>query len=125
MKQKNDMNEIELNGIFYVRKDLINEKAELRSNMPFVMVRTFSAGVHCGYLKEKNGRDVVLIDSIRIWKWSGAASLSQLSMEGINDAANCKFAMPVIQIILTEAIEIITMTEKARQSIIEVKSWKN
>lgn len=37
---------------------------------------------------------------------------------------NCKFAMPVNRIVLTEAIEILDCTAKAQQSIEEVKEWK-
>ena len=89
------------------------------------MVRTYSAGVHCGYLKEREGKEGTLLESIRIWKWAGAASLSQLAMEGSNDQANCKFAMPVDSIILTEIIEVISMTETAKENIINVAPWKN
>jgi len=100
----------------------IEEKTD---GMPYVMIRTYSAGVHCGLLKSRNGKEVELLESIRIWKWSGAASLSQLAMEGTNDTENCKFGMPIsTSLILTEAIEIILMTETAIQSIKKVKSWK-
>ena len=93
--------------------------------MKYVMIRTYSAGVHCGYLKSRDGKECELIQSIRIWKWAGAASLSQLAMEGTNDVNNCKFAMAVNSIILTEVIEIIEMTKTAKQSIQNVASWKN
>ena len=118
--------EMEINGITYVPKGSeVNQRAESKDGMPYVMIRTYSAGVHCGYLKSREGKEVFLLDSIRIWKWSGAASLSQLSIEGTNDASNCKFGMPIITgLILTEAIEIIEMTETAKQSIQNVESWK-
>jgi len=94
-------------------------------NLPYVMVRTFSAGVHCGYLKAHRGKQVILLESIRIWSWSGAASLSQLAMEGTKNPNSCQFAMPInTKIILTEAIEIILMTEAAMVNIQNVKSWK-
>jgi hypothetical protein len=92
--------------------------------MDYVMIRTYSAGVHCGYLRKKDRKEVTLIDSIRIWKWNGAASLSQLSQEGTNKPDECKFGIPVKKIILTESIEIITMTELAKKSIQKVVSWK-
>jgi len=124
MKQKTSIEELVIEGVTYVPKGAISEAAEKRDGMPYVMIRTYSAGVHCGYLKSRDGKEVVLLDSIRIWKWEGAASLSQLAMEGTNAPSNCKFGMPITSIILTEAIEVIDMTETAKQSIQKVESWK-
>ena len=124
--KKLKVDEVVIDGTTYVPKECINQVAEQRDGMPYVMIRTYSAGVHCGYLKERNGKEVTLLDSIRIWKWAGAASLSQLAMEGTNNPSDCKFAMPITtSLILTEAIEIIEMTETAKQSIQKVQSWKN
>lgn len=100
-------------------------KDEKYDGMPFVMVRTYSAGVHCGYMKSRDGKEVVLLRSIRIWKWAGAASLSQLAMEGTKKPNECKFGMPILtEHTLTEAIEIIPMTEIAKLSITTVESWR-
>ena len=119
------VDELTIEGVTYVPKDSVSKLAETRDGMEYVMIRTYSAGVHCGWLKERNGKEVTLLDAIRIWKWSGAASLSQLSQEGTNDASNCKFGIPMQEVILTEAIEVIKMTESAKQSIQNVPSWKN
>lgn len=89
----------------------------------YVVIRTYSAGVHAGYLEEEEGMKVTLSSSRRIWYWSGACSLSQLATEGVKNPSECKFAMPVDEIKL-EAIEIITCTEKARKNIEEVWVWK-
>ena len=61
----------------------------------------------------------------RIWFWSGAASLSQLAMEGTSDPENCKFPCEVSKEELTEAIEIIEVTKAAQESIARVKIWKS
>jgi len=53
----------------------------------------------------------------------GAASLSQLAMEGASKPQNCKFPCEVDRVILTEAIEILECTEKSRQSISVVRVW--
>jgi len=120
------VDELTIEGIVYVPKDSVPQKAESKDGMPYVMVRTYSAGVHCGYLKLRDGKESTLIESIRIWNWSGAASLSQLAMEGTNNPDSCKFGMPITtSLILTETIEIIEMTETAKQSIQNVPSWKN
>jgi hypothetical protein len=122
MKTKVDSLVIE--GVEYVPKDSVSKLVDKRDGMDYVMIRTYSAGVHCGWLKEKIGKEVTLLDAIRIWEWSGAASLSQLSQEGTNDASNCKFGVPMQEVTLTEAIEIIKMTETAKVSIQNVGSWK-
>ena len=90
----------------------------------YVLVRTYSAGVFTGYLKSRNGKEVVLTNARRIWYWSGAASLSQLAQSGSSDPKNCKFPEPVDQIILTEAIEIVSFTPIAQKSIEETPIWK-
>jgi len=115
--------EVVVDGITYVQKGLW-ETAKSLDGLTFVIVRTYSAGVHAGYLKERNGKEVTLINSIRIWKWAGAATLSQLAMEGTKDPENCKFPQAVSSITLTEAIEIIPCTEAARQSIEGVEQWR-
>ena len=124
MNKKTSIEELTIEGVTYVPKNSIPSLAEKRDGMPFVCVRTYSAGVHCGYLKERDGKDVTLVDSIRIHYWDGAASLSQLAMEGVSKPENCRFAMPVNEIALTEAIEVIPMTGAAVENIKSVPSWK-
>lgn len=88
------------------------------------IVRTYSAGVFAGTITERNGKEVKMSNARRIWYWSGAASLSQLAIEGTSRPADCKFPCEVQEVLLTEVIEIIPTTEKARQSIAEVEVWK-
>jgi len=89
----------------------------------YVIVRTYSAGVFAGYLEKREGKEVTLSKARRLWYWEGAASLSQLAMEGVSLPKKCKFPCEVDQIILTEAIEIINVTEKAKESIAMVSIW--
>lgn len=88
------------------------------------MVRTYSAGVFLGTLKERNGKEVVLTDARRMWYWEGAASLSQLATTGTSRPKTCKFPAPVAEVLLTEAIEIIPATEAAIASIAAVPVWE-
>lgn len=94
---------------------------------PYVIVRTYSAGVHAGYLSKREstlaGIEVTLTNSRRLWYWDGAASLSQLAMEGVTEPDNCKFSVPVNSIEIV-AIEIIPVTDKAFLNIQSVKEWK-
>ncbi len=117
-------NEINVNGEIYVLKSSINDNATKLDGMEYYIIRTYSAGVFAGYLKSESGKEVELINARRIWYWSGAASLSQLSVHGTNDPGNCKFPCEVPYIKLTEAIELIPCSEKSRISISEVPIWE-
>lgn len=121
-----NINEIEINGVEYVRKDSVktNEKAETLDGMPYVIVRTYSAGVHAGYLASRNDKESCLKKSRRLWYWSGANSLSEMSVYGVSKPQNCKFAVEVPEIILTESIEIIPCSEVAKKSINGVDVWQ-
>lgn len=80
-----------------------------------VLVRTYSAGVHVGTLARRNGREVLLKDAYRLWSWSGAFTLSTVSQKGV--AASSRIAGPVPEIVLTEAIEIMPVSDAARKSL--------
>lgn len=116
---------IVINGVEYVRADSIpNVPAEPLDGMPYCMVRTYSAGVFAGYIEKRQGKEVELRKARRIWYWDGAASLSQLATDGTSKPKNCKFPCTVDKVILTEAIEVIPITEKAKKSIEEVPVWQ-
>ena len=81
---------------------------------PYVIVRTYSAGVFAGYLENRKGKEVKLSNARRLWYWDGAASLSQLAVDGVSKPKNCKFPVEVPIVELMEAIEILPLSEKAR-----------
>ena len=95
----------------------------MKTKNKYVIVRTYTAGVFAGTLESKTGREVVLTNARRIWYWSGAASLSQLAMEGTKNPGGCKFPCPVDRVELLEAIEILDTTPIAEKSIKEVPVW--
>lgn len=122
------METININGEEYVKKSELdnvqaNVMAEKVDGLEYVCIRTYSAGVHCGYLKERNGKEVELVNARRIWKWSGAFTLSELAVNGVEKPDECKFSCIVPRIYLTEAIEIIPMTDKAEKSIKKVEAY--
>lgn len=90
----------------------------------YVIVRTYSAGVFAGTLASRKGKEVVLTDARRIWYWTGAASLSQLAVDGTSSPKTCKFPCAVPRVELTEAIEILDVTDAARKSIKAVPVWQ-
>lgn len=98
--------------------------AKEKNGMEYVICRTKSAGVFAGYLETREGQEVILRDARRIWYWSGAASLSQLAMEGTKNPSDCKFPCSVNRVQLLETIEILNCTKKAQKSITEVLVWK-
>ena len=112
------MKEITIDGKKYV------EKVDSREEKPYVIVRTYSAGVFAGTLESRHEREVVLTNARRLWYWSGASSLSQLAMEGVKKPDECKFPCEVSRVELLEAIEILDVTPEARQSIKNVKIWE-
>jgi len=90
----------------------------------YIICRTYSAGVFAGTLVSRKGKEVELKNARRLWYWDGAASLSQLSQEGVTKPENCKFPCEVPSVVLTEAIELLPVSKQARQSIAQVAIWK-
>lgn len=98
-----------------IGEDLIGKK---------VIVRCDRAGVFYGTLSARNGQEVEMLDVRRLWQWSGAATLSQLALEGVKRPYNCRFTMQVKSMVLLEAIEIIPCTDEAVANIDKVPVWK-
>lgn len=113
-----------IDDVKYVREDSVNQKADYSKGMKYVIVRTYSAGVFAGYLESRVGQEVVMRDARRIWYWEGAASLSQLAIEGSSKPEKCKFPQAVDRVELLQAIEILDVTKKAQDIIASVKIWK-
>lgn len=115
---------ISINGIDYVEKSIQNQQAETFEGLPYVICRTYSAGVFAGYIASRSGQEVVLKKARRLWYWDGASSLSQLAMEGVSRPENCKFPCEVNSVTLLQTIEILDVTKKAQDNIKAVKIWK-
>ena len=92
--------------------------------MKKVIVRGDRSGVFFGTLVKREGREVELKDCRRIWYWEGAASISQLAVDGTLKPDYCKFTVAVDSIEILDAIEIIPCTDKAIKSIEGVKVWR-
>lgn len=89
-----------------------------------VIVRGNRSGVFFGTLVEKEGTEVKLQNCRRLWYWDGAASISQLAVDGTKDPDDCKFTVTVEEMVVMDAIEILICTEKAINSIEGVDIWK-
>lgn len=87
----------------------------------YVVVRTFSAGVHVGVLVSQNGQEVVLADARRIWRWYGANTLHEIALRGL-DVNRSKVSEAVSKIILMQVIEIIPATVEA-ENVLRSAIW--
>ena len=114
---------ISINGVLYVPADSFQPAAASKDGMDYVLVRSGQAGVFAGYLDEHVGDTVRLLESRRIYYWAGAATLSQLALDGTSKPTICKFPAAIPQHTILGVCEIISVTEKARLSIAGVKVW--
>lgn len=94
------------------------------NNPTYYIIRGDRSGVFFGHIKARNGREVTITDCRRLWFWSGAASLSQLAVDGTKNPDNCKFTVTVPELTILDAIELIPCSEKAATSIQGVAEWK-
>lgn len=126
MKKEN----IVINGVEYVPASSVqqNMKAKDLKGMKYVICRTSSAGVFAGYLEkqwvEGGLKLAILQNARRLWYWVGAASLSQLSVDGVSKPGDWKFPCEVDSVELSNVIEVLPVTQKAKDSITSVKVWE-
>ena len=94
-----------------------------------VLIRADRAGVFYGTLAEieplGDKYQVELTNCRRIWYWSGAASLTQMAMEGVKNPGCCKFTMWQDSLVVNGVIEVHDCTDKAIKSIEGVALWRN
>lgn len=88
----------------------------------FVICRTYSAGVHTGYLQEIHGTAGILKEARRLWKWTGAFTLNEVANDGCGE--DSRISNPVKEILLTEIIEVIPCTEKATANLRRSRNQK-
>ena len=82
-----------------------------------VIIRTYSAGVWFGRLKEKSGDEVILTEARRMWRWwaEESISLSGVALHGIKQ--NKSRIAGAIDSVWLQAIEIIPTSSEAAESI--------
>ena len=112
---------MKINSVEYVRKDSI-ATTPIMGDM--FIVRTYSAGVFFGQIESRNGKEGKLVNARRLWMWAGAASLSQLAVDGTSKPKECKFPCAVPSVELTEIVEVLACTQKAIDSINSVPVWR-
>ena len=82
-----------------------------------VIIRTNSAGVWFGRLKQKSGNEVILTEARRMWRWwaKESISLSGVALYGIKQEKS-RIAGAIDSVWL-QAIEIIPISGKAAELI--------
>lgn len=107
----------QLKEILAMAKDyefLVNKNKTSTYSNPMIgkkcLIRTYSAGVHIGEVVSINDMEVVLKGALRLWKWEGGGlSLSAVANNGIK-VGRLNYTGDIF---LTNAIEIIPVTEEA------------
>jgi len=100
---------ITINGVEY---------AAISAAGPEVLIRTYSAGVHIGNLKSRDGREVVLTNARRLYSWQGAFTLNAVATLGVSRSGS-RISKPVPEITLLDAIEIIPVASNVDLSTTE------
>lgn len=88
------------------------------------IIRSKEAGAFFAHIDEKRGTELDLRDARRLWYWDGAASLSQIAVDGVKCPENCKFTVTVLSMTVLGVCEIIPCTDKAVESIQGVDVWR-
>lgn len=90
-----------------------------------VLIRSYASGVHFGTLESEDftqaGKVVRLSNSRRIHYWEGAASLSQVAVDGIN-AGRVAVTLPIIEVV--NVIETIPLSDSAIFNLENQPVWK-
>ena len=123
------MKEVVIDGIKYIAEtEIKNNTMATIDGLKAVLIRSYAAGVHFGYLVEEKfteaGKVVKLINTRRVWYWDGAASLSQMALTGVTKPENCKFSVVLPENEIVNVIETIPLTEIAKNNLYEVNVWK-
>lgn len=94
-----------------------------------VIIRADRAGVFYGTLNEVeqlgDKLQVELINLRRLWYWAGAASLTQLAVEGTKEPLACKFTITMPSAVIQGVIEVLPCSKAAIKSIEEIAPWKS
>ena len=105
-----------------LEKNSVNNTQSLNDQIgEKVIVRTFSAGVWFGELQQKSKDEVILVNARRVWRFwcARSISLSGVAQYGLNQEKSK--ICPAVSKVFLNAIEIISMTDKAIESLEDAK----
>jgi hypothetical protein len=114
---------LELGGVKFIREDIRPKNAPQLNKMPFVLIRGYGSGLNYGYLKAKNGCEVTLVNSRRIWNWNKATETNQIACTGV-DASSSKVTMVIPEKTITDCIEVLYITEQGAENLTKQPVWQ-
>tara|TARA_R110000737_G_scaffold339083_1_gene360675 strand:+ start:273 stop:650 length:378 start_codon:yes stop_codon:yes gene_type:complete len=115
-----DLDKLTLGDIKSLKNLLTNQSNSTSLNSQLgekVIIRTYSAGVWFGELKEKSGMEVMLHNARRMYRFwcAKSISLSGVAQYGLNQEKSK--ICPAVNKVCLESIEIISCTDIAIKSI--------
>lgn len=94
----------------------------------YVIARCRDAGVHAGYLVSTDEHHTVLRDVRRIWRWSGAASISEIAVYGLNPSksewSKIGCTEKFTRLRDSDICELTVCTEEGRASLEGMPEWR-
>lgn len=103
-------------------------KTKSANTLPYVLIRASRAGVHAGYLVDRDDNWVTLKDARRIWYWKGAASLSEIAVYGLNPKVSGSSKIAVVvpnhQLRTSDVCEVLKFCPNAKKSFEKMPEWR-
>ena len=94
----------------------MGKRTATKNGLEYVVVRTYSAGVHVGELVSRTGSEVTLANASRVWRWKGSNSLHELALHGAAEECT-RISERVTRIDVLGVIEVIPCSGEARKSL--------
>jgi hypothetical protein len=94
----------------------------MENNPQTFIVRTDRAGVFFCEITERRGSEADIANARRIYYWRGAATCSQIAVDGVLPQSQLTLAVPTMTVL--GVIEIIPCSEKAAKILNEIPVWK-
>lgn len=94
----------------------------------YVIARCRDAGVHAGYLVSTDEHHTVLRNVRRIWYWTGAASLSEIAVYGLNPSKRSDSKIGAVERIKrlrdADICELTVCCDEGRASVEGMPVWR-
>lgn len=93
----------------------------------FYIIRAEKAGVFLAKIESIDQGTVVVNSFRRLYYWSGALDVSQLSAHGVSNPGACKFSVQMGEgdrSVISNMVEFHPASQKAIESLQAVKEWK-
>lgn len=89
----------------------------------YSVVRCARSGVLAGEIVKREGTEVTMRNARKLWYWSGACTVLQIALDGVQVPEDCKFTVTVPELLVLDAIEIIPCLEKAENQLRGLEAW--